>query len=507
MKRAVLYIRVSTDEQADKGFSLASQEDQLNKYCLANNIDVLHLFTEDHSAKTFERPEFRRMLAFCKKNSADIDFLLFVKWDRFSRNTRDSYQMIYEFQRMGIEARAVEQPLDLNVPESKIMLAIYLASPEVENDRRALNVFNGMRKAKKEGRYMGSAPMGYRNSRDERNMPVIKPSYLSDFIILAFEEMATGNYSQEDVRKRLGRKGFSCSRNNFNKIIRNPVYAGLLYVPAFKDEPAETIHGRHEALVSIELFERVQYIISKKRPINTMKNTSREEFPLRGFLRCPRCGKMLTGSSGLSKTKRKYFYYHCTQGCKEIQSVNKVHEAFDILLQDIVGRSSTIQLYRDQLKTFFVDNKSDRAGKLKAIEADLTKNKERINKASRMMLDGEIDSSDFKSIKQQYESENSVLLRERSVMENSTLDHETKVDGCFDLFMNLDRLYRDSNVELKQRIVSLNFPGKLIFENGRVQTPQVNEILATIMLNTSELGDKKKGRMKNFSHSSPQVHS
>jgi site-specific DNA recombinase len=158
MKRAILYIRVSTDEQADKGFSLASQQEYLRKYCGVNEIEIICLFREDHSAKTFNRPEFRKMLAFCKKNKGDIDLLLFVKWDRFSRNTKDSYQMIHEFQRLNIEARAIEQPLDLSVPESKLMLAIYLASPEVENDRRSLNVFNGMRKARKEGRYMGAAP-------------------------------------------------------------------------------------------------------------------------------------------------------------------------------------------------------------------------------------------------------------------------------------------------------------------------------------------------------------
>jgi site-specific DNA recombinase len=98
MKQAILYIRVSTDEQADKGFSLASQEEYLNKYCRMNNIDVIHTFTEDHSAKTFNRPEFKKMLTFCKQNRSDIDLLLLVKWDRFSRNTKDSYQMIYEFQ-------------------------------------------------------------------------------------------------------------------------------------------------------------------------------------------------------------------------------------------------------------------------------------------------------------------------------------------------------------------------------------------------------------------------
>jgi len=67
MKKAILYIRVSTDEQADKGFSLASQEEYLNKYCALNSIEIIHTFTEDHSAKTFNRSEFKKMLSFSKK--------------------------------------------------------------------------------------------------------------------------------------------------------------------------------------------------------------------------------------------------------------------------------------------------------------------------------------------------------------------------------------------------------------------------------------------------------
>ncbi len=59
--------------------------------------------------------------------------------------------MISTLRRLGVEPQGVEQPLDLSIPENKIMLAFYLAAPEVENDRRALNVFHGMRRAKKRG--------------------------------------------------------------------------------------------------------------------------------------------------------------------------------------------------------------------------------------------------------------------------------------------------------------------------------------------------------------------
>ncbi|MBD0284952.1 MAG: recombinase family protein, partial [Flavisolibacter sp.] len=158
-KKAILYVRVSTDEQADKGFSLQHQEEKLRRYCELQNIQVAGFYREDYSAKSFERPEFTKLLARLKKEKKSADYLLFLKWDRFSRNAGDAYGMINTLNRLGIEPQAIEQPLDLNIPENKIMLAFYLAAPEVENDRRALNTIAGMRRAKKEGRWVGSAPI------------------------------------------------------------------------------------------------------------------------------------------------------------------------------------------------------------------------------------------------------------------------------------------------------------------------------------------------------------
>lgn len=175
MKVADLYIRVSTDEQADKGYSQRDQEERLKKYCEINSIQLRKVIFEDHSAKTFNRPQWIKLLVDLRKHRGQSDLVLFTKWDRFSRNAGDAYQMISTLRRLGVEPQGVEQPLDLSIPENKMMLAFYLAAPEVENDRRALNVFHGMRRAKKEGRYMGTAPLGYVNKITEAGKKYIGP--------------------------------------------------------------------------------------------------------------------------------------------------------------------------------------------------------------------------------------------------------------------------------------------------------------------------------------------
>ena len=275
MKKADLYIRVSTDEQADKGYSQRNQDEMLHKYCQLHGIQARDVIYEDHSAKTFNRPEWTKMLNGFKKakGKATPDYILFTKWDRFSRNTSDAYQMIAFLRTFGIEPQAIEQPLDLEIPENKMMLAFYLAAPEVENDRRALNIFHGMRRAKKEGRWTSSAPMGYANKsyEDGRKYIAVKEPQ-AEVMRWAFKEIAKGKYPVEQIYKLAKSKGLACGRNNFWNLIRNPIYCGKIVIPAYKDEPLHYATGQHEPIIDEALFKKVQRVLDGRKMDKTHQN-------------------------------------------------------------------------------------------------------------------------------------------------------------------------------------------------------------------------------------------
>src|SRR5690606_29080553 len=118
---------------------------------------------EDHSAKTFNRPAWTKLFEALKTKKTGVGLLLFTSWDRFSRNITDAYYMIQKLKRLGVAPQAIDQPIDLEIKESKITLAVYLAVSEVENNRRSESVRLGMRKAKQEGKWTGRAPLGYQN--------------------------------------------------------------------------------------------------------------------------------------------------------------------------------------------------------------------------------------------------------------------------------------------------------------------------------------------------------
>lgn len=155
-----LYIQVSTDEQAVKGYSQRSQADRLTKYCKLNHFSIAETIFEDFSAKTLNRPEWNKLYAKLKilKNQSAI--VLFTHWDRFSRNITDAYHVLERVKKIKVLIQAIEQLVDFFVPESKIILSMYLAISEVENDKRSRL---GMQKARLEGRWNNKAPIGYKN--------------------------------------------------------------------------------------------------------------------------------------------------------------------------------------------------------------------------------------------------------------------------------------------------------------------------------------------------------
>lgn len=203
-RRAILYKRISDEDQSN--YSLDAQQDQLLSFCKVFNIEIVKIFTDDgYSAKTFDRPAFNEMLRFIKANKKAADLFLCTNWSRFSRceELGVTHNMITTIQRLGVTPQAIEQPIDFdNGESSKLLLSIYIASPAVENMRRASNIKLGIHRAKKEGRSINKAPFGYRNARDERNKPILEivPEQ-AKLVARIFTEYLTGDIPGEILNR------------------------------------------------------------------------------------------------------------------------------------------------------------------------------------------------------------------------------------------------------------------------------------------------------------------
>ncbi len=501
MNNVVIYVRVSTDEQAGKGYSLRDQEQKLLAYCQANNLNVMAIYREDYSAKTFNRPEFKKLLEFCKKKKKEIHQLIFIKWDRFSRNTSQSYQMIDRFHELAIKVNAIEQPLDLTIPEQGLMLAVYLSIPEVENQRRSLNVISGMRRALKEGRYMGSAPIGYSNSRDILKKPILTPNDDAELVHEAFELMATGLYSQKEVLEKLKAKGLKSSKTPFSILLKNPIYYGAIFIKGYKDEKEMLVDGIHEPIITKALFDNVQNILNNRRKKHhVIHKKINEKFPLKGFLLCPICNNPLTASTSKGRSKH-YSYYHCKSPCNGRYQIEDVNLWINDFLKSISLNAETKKLLEEIVKEQ-LSLKSD-SKKLGPKHYDNIKKIElKIERLNDMYIDGDISKNDYHKTKTRYEG----IVSDLKERENEAANEKELLNiykKAFDKMQDIEFQYNNFDIEGKRELIGSIFQNKIHFENNKVRTVDINPILEKIAsINKASQVIKKwdKSKKKDLSH-------
>ena len=427
MATADLYIRVSTDEQAIRGYSQNSQEDRLNAYCRAFGIEIRQTIFEDYSAKNFERPAWSALVQRWRKSPTKRpDLLLFTRWDRFSRNITDAFVMIGKLRAWKIEPQAIDQPLDLSVPENLMILAMYLAVSEVENARRALNVKQGMHKALQEGRWVRRAPYGYINALSPEGEKCIIPKEPEcTWVRKVFELIAQDDLSVSHAHKLSQSWGMKCSNNNFYKLLRNPVYCGKINVPAFERKQAYVTKGKHQAIVTKTIFNKVQKILQKRSP-KYYADKPQELLPLRGFICCPVCYKKLTGSGSKGNTKR-HFYYHCRSPRHYRIRADQLNEYFI----KVIGALSPKPVYIETLEHIAEEQFFTTQQKHTLEHERISKNMEdmmrRGIKARDLLHRGEIEAEDYLLIKSDCERRMKILGKE--VRDLSRAEVRTKKKG------------------------------------------------------------------------------
>lgn len=322
--------------------------------------------------------------------------LLFTLLDRFSRNTAEAYLTIKTLQSMGVTTCAVEQPLDLSVPENKMMLAIYLATPEIENDRRGLNVKNGIRKAKECGKWVGPAPTGYMNyTYPDGGKAIVQKEPEASIVRQAFMKLTAGTHTISAVYREAVNQGLRCSRSNFCNLIKNPVYAGKMKWRGEENRILVT-HGRHIGIVSDDVFNKVQELF--KREAGTYCIGYSPDFPFRGFMQCPRCGKILTGSVSSGRSK-KYVYYHCRQNCRYRIRAEVVFECFLNRLAKLEIISLYSESYHEILNELLANRYRNLSGqKLRALKS-IDQFVEQMSKSKDLMLKSDISFEVYCEIK------------------------------------------------------------------------------------------------------------
>ena len=473
MTEVVIYSRVSTEEQAQNGFSLQDQERRLREYCARKNYCVIKHYEEEYSAKNFNRPRFNELMHDIESGALAPKFIVCVRPDRFSRHMTSTLTMIEKLQKYKVSVEFIEFQIDHSIPESRLMSTIGFLLPQIENERRGLNTKIGQRQALREGRWMWKAPKGYRNDILTKSIDIGEDA---DFIIEGFLEVAKGLSSIDAVRRSLNKKGFKCSKQHFINILKNPFYMGKIRIDRWQDEEETVVEGLHEPLVSEEVFNEVQDIIRGKSKNSTKPKKLNDNFPLRGHLLCKKCGGHLTASSSKGRTRR-YGYYHCQNGCNERFSSDKANEIFMNALSSLEPTEEVVTLFKEVLVDFQQESRNSSKNEMKIVLDSLNRIVENQSKLDDDFLSRNINSSNYERLTQKLHNERNRLEVRKNEIENNAHELTKPFNGARDFVDSIASNYRKADLLMKQKIVDSIFPEKLIFENGFYRTKSINSFV------------------------------
>ena len=484
MKRVAIMCRVSSDEQA-KGYSLDAQYESITRFCERNNYEIVYEIKEDHSAKTFNRPEWKKWKKYANTNFRNIDMLLITTWDRFTRNAVDGHIEIRDhINKWGITIQAVEQRIDFSIPEQKAMLAFYLIMPEIDNDRRSMKVKEGIRQALKQGRWIRKAVIGYKNSRDENNKPImIINTETTPLVQYAFEAYANGT-SQAEIRRELARKGLKIPKSSMSGLFRREAYIGKIVVPALNDEPMMIVEGVHDAIIDEDLFFKVQAMLSdgiKKGNKVAKLKARRDELPLRGFLLCSNCGGTVTGSRSRGRLGKRYFYYHCNHCKKERYPAHVINDNFENILSYFEVDSKVQELYNLIMKKMLVSSGLDSELESNKIKVKLDNETKRLENLQDLLVDQTIDADDYKIMRNRYKSVIVDLQDKLNSIKQTKSGYEKYVASGLNLMQNLSNTYKNCTVALKQEVIGSIFSEKLVFDGNKCRTQNINQAILMIL--------------------------
>ena len=470
--KAVIYCRVSTKEQAEHGFSLVAQERECRKYILENGYTFGKIFIErGESAKTQDRTQLTKLIQYAIKNKNNVEALIIWKFDRLARNLSDQTELVKSFSKLQIRTLSVTED-NSESATGNLMRNIIGSFAQFENDIKSERTISGMQQATKEGYWCSRAPLGFKFKKDDSGRAILENTEDSVYIKEVFELAEKGIYKQTEIVQKMKMKGFKKinSSNHLRRILRNPLYAGLIKVTWFDDY----IEGKHKAIVSKKAYHKVNFILDGKNPNIVPHVNNNPDFPLRAFVKCSHCESKYTGSWSKGRSK-KYPYYHCRgKGCSASVRKEVIEEKFRTLLEELEPDDKVLNLFAMILIDVWKVQKKESIELKKTIENDIDKLIKKQNRIDELVIEGTFNSEDYARNSKEIKSE--ILLKELQLGELNNDENDVKSMICYCKFFlsNLSELWINADINLKQRFQKLIFPVGIYFDGKKFRTAVTN---------------------------------
>ncbi len=336
--KAAIYLRVSTDEQAEK-YGVDMQRRRCEAYCAMKEWEIAEVYEDlGHSGASLHRPALQRLLM--DSTNGKWDVVVSYKVDRLSRSTRDLCAIWEDHLAPHDKGLAsCEESFDTETPMGRFFLKLLGTFAEMERETIRLRMEGGRWEAAKQGQWNASGvPIGYckeviPDGRRGRKVLVVEEQE-AETVRNVFRWYAEEGLGVTAITERLNALGVPTATQSrggkrqasywaeatVHRILRNPIYCGKAYLHRLTGPLGKQVRPQKEwigievpPIISRSLFEKAEKMRSNNRRISGGQNHRHNHYLLRDVLYCSECGGHLRGmnAGGRNGTRR---YYRCGKG-------------------------------------------------------------------------------------------------------------------------------------------------------------------------------------------------
>lgn len=444
--RYLIYARKSSESEERQALSIESQIDELKKLVEKDNLNVIDIMKEAHSAKAPGRLIFNQMTKAIQDGKADG--LIVWSLDRLSRNSVDAGLIVYLFDLGLLKEVITPTQAFRNTPTDKYMITNLCGNAKLENDNKGVAVKRGLRAKCERGIYPAPAPIGYLNDKyaERGNKTLLPDPERFDLVKKMFQLVLSQKYTPlkvfEMARDKWGLRGKNrklISRSSFYYMLSNPIYSPVFEYPL---NSGNWYKGIHEAMITEEEYDTIQVILGNKGKPRPKSHV----FAFTGLMRCEECNAMVTCEEKRKILKdgsvKRYVYYHCTKRINPDCTQGSIEEKE--LERQIMEMLDSIEIPQEfhqwALKWLKSQNKVEVADRRKTQEVQNRQYKNCLAK-----LDTLIDMRAGNEItEEEYNRKRSQLMKDKSRLEELLHDTERRAEEWYRKADDLFTFARDA---------------------------------------------------------------
>ena len=480
LKKAVVYTRVSTKEQADNNLSLDTQKKACLAFAQKHGYETMEYFGGTYeSAKTDERKEFNKMLAYVKRRNEKIGYIIVYSVDRFSRSGANAIYIANELKKMGIAVLSVTQPTDTMTSSGALQQSIQFIFSQYDNDLRREKTMAGTKEKLLRGYWVTKPPMGYDMVRQGKEQK-ITINETGKLVRKAFIWKAEHGKSSAEITRLLKGMGLHIDERTISKMFRNPFYCGLLRHRALN---GEVVPGKHPKIVSRAIFLKANDVLSKNSQAYKVSYTN-DRLPMKQFLKCYDCRYSF---AGYEVKKKGLFYYKCNHkdpryACN--RSAEKMHKMFEKTLRQFELDKKYVTPVKSQLVYTFESLTEQSEDITASLKAEVSAVKKKLEAIEERFALGLIDASLFEKFKEKYQGEITEVSIQINKLGINVSNLDEFVGYAIEMSRNLANTWVSGDYEVKRKLQYLVFPEGIFYDkaNDIYRIEKVNEIFRSIAL-------------------------